>query len=69
MRLPTSSILGGEAGLNKGFYSLMQELPLERLEIAGLGLATTEWMFEETRAYVKQRKAFRKTIADLQVNI
>ena len=68
VRLPTSSILGGEAGVNRGFYYLMQELPLERLEIADLGLASAEWMFEETREYVKQRKAFKKTIADLQVS-
>jgi len=34
-----------------------------------MGLASCEFMFEETRNYVMQRKAFGKTIADLQVNI
>ena len=45
----------------------MTKLATERLLIADFGLAAAEWMFEETRAYVKQRKAFKKTIADLQV--
>ncbi|KAL4228582.1 hypothetical protein ACF0H5_011632 [Mactra antiquata] len=63
VRLPSSALLG-EA--NKGFYYLMQELPQERLIIAGMAQASMEWMFEETRSYVKQRKAFGKTISNLQ---
>ncbi|EMP24293.1 Long-chain specific acyl-CoA dehydrogenase, partial [Chelonia mydas] len=38
----------------------------ERLLIADMALASCEFMFEETRNYVKQRKAFGKTIAHLQ---
>lgn len=67
VRLPSSSILGGISNVNKGFYQLMNELSLERLLIADLGVAACEWMFEETREYVKHRKAFSKTIANLQV--
>lgn len=63
VRLSKDHLLGEE---NKGFYYLMQELPQERLIIAVLGQAALEWMFEETRAYVKQRKAFGKTLAHLQ---
>ena len=47
----------------------MQELPQERLIIADMAIASCEWMFEETRNYVRQRKAFGKTIANLQVCI
>ena len=64
VRLPDSAILGKP---NQGFYYLMQELPQERLLIADLAQSACEWMFEETRTYVKQRKAFGKTIANLQV--
>uniref|UniRef100_A0ACB8G052 Uncharacterized protein n=1 Tax=Sphaerodactylus townsendi TaxID=933632 RepID=A0ACB8G052_9SAUR len=64
VRLPASALLG-EA--NKGFYYLMAELPQERLLIADMAIASCEFMFEETRSYVKQRKAFGKTIAHLQV--
>ena len=62
VRLPSSAVLGEP---NKGFYYLMQELPQERLIIADMAQASLEWMFEETRAYVKQRKAFGKTISNL----
>jgi len=44
----------------------MQELPQERLLIANLCMAACEFMFEETRDYVKQRKAFGKTLSQLQ---
>ena len=67
IRLPSSAVLGEQAGINKGFYFLMQELPQERLEIGSMALASAEWMFEETRSYVKQRKAFRSTLSNLQV--
>ncbi|XP_023484451.1 long-chain specific acyl-CoA dehydrogenase, mitochondrial isoform X3 [Equus caballus] len=63
VRLPASALLGEE---NKGFYYLMRELPQERLLIADLGISASEFMFEETRTYVKQRKAFGKTVAHLQ---
>jgi len=64
VRLPASALLGNE---NHGFYMLMQELPQERLMVGIGAVAHCEWMFETTREYVKQRKAFGKTIAGLQV--
>ncbi|XP_061686829.1 long-chain specific acyl-CoA dehydrogenase, mitochondrial [Syngnathoides biaculeatus] len=63
VRLPADSLLGE---LNKGFYYLMNELPQERLVIADMAISSCEFMFEETRSYVLQRKAFGKTIAHLQ---
>ncbi|KAG7280347.1 hypothetical protein CRUP_024139 [Coryphaenoides rupestris] len=63
VRLPASALLGE---LNKGFYYLMNELPQERLLIADMAISSCEFMFEETRNYVMQRKAFGKTIAHLQ---
>ncbi|XP_054751188.1 long-chain specific acyl-CoA dehydrogenase, mitochondrial-like [Lytechinus pictus] len=63
VRLPASALLGPE---NQGFYMLMNQLPRERL-IIGVGCqAHTEFMFEETRNYVRQRKAFGKTLANIQ---
>ncbi|XP_027820951.1 long-chain specific acyl-CoA dehydrogenase, mitochondrial isoform X2 [Ovis aries] len=63
VRLPAGALLGEE---NKGFHYLMQELPQERLIISDTAVSASEFMFEETRDYVKQRKAFGKTVADLQ---
>ena len=63
VRVPKENVLGG---LNKGFYQLMKELPQERLSIAVGSLASTEWMFEETKTYVMDRKAFGSTVSALQ---
>eukprot|EP00042_Codosiga_hollandica_P030806 m.181176 g.181176 ORF g.181176 m.181176 type:complete len:417 (+) comp53463_c0_seq1:1483-2733(+) len=63
VRVPKGNILGEP---NKGFYHLMTELPQERLTIAGLAVAASEAVFEETRRYVQERKAFGATLFELQ---
>jgi len=63
VRVPGSALLGKE---NAGFYQLMEQLPQERLIIAVHSAAHCEVMFEETRAWVKQRKAFGRHVSDLQ---
>jgi len=66
VRVPASALLGGEDYENKGFYHLMQQLPQERLLIGIHGIANCEAVFEETRNWVMQRKAFGGRVADLQ---
>lgn len=63
MRVPASALLGEEG---KGFAYLMQELPQERILIADQGIAAAEAVYEATRTYVKERKAFGSTISSLQ---
>merc|ERR1719187_2085182 len=63
VRVPGSALLGGE---NKGFYQLMEQLPQERLLIAVHSIAGSEAMFELTRDWVRERKAFGRRVADLQ---
>ncbi|KAM5265732.1 long-chain specific acyl-CoA dehydrogenase, mitochondrial isoform 5-T5 [Hipposideros larvatus] len=63
VRLPASALLGEE---NRGFYYARQQLSQERLLIADIGVSASEFMFEETRNYVKQRKAFGKTLGHMQ---
>merc|ERR1719369_1197659 len=63
VRVPGSALLGTQ---NHGFYQLMQQLPQERLLIAVHSIAMSEAIFEETREWVKQRKAFGRRVADLQ---
>ncbi len=62
--VPADNVLGGQEG--RGFYQLMGELPQERLLIAMGAMATIERALDETAEYVKQRKAFGKTIWDFQ---
>merc|ERR1719278_864299 len=63
VRVPGSALLGRE---NAGFYQLMEQLPQERLMIGVHSVATCEAVFEATRDWVKQRKAFGRRVADLQ---
>jgi len=63
VRVPSSALLGQENG---GFYHLMSQLPQERLSIGTAAVAHCEVMFEDTREWVKQRKAFGRRVADLQ---
>lgn len=37
--------------------------------IADLAVSACEFMFEETRTYVKERKIFGKTVAQMQVSL
>ncbi len=62
--VPAANLLGGAEG--QGFYQLMGDLPYERLIIGVTALATMEGAYQATLAYVRDRKAFGKPIADLQ---
>jgi acyl-CoA dehydrogenase len=64
VRIPTSNMLGSEEGL--GFFQLMQELPQERLMIANQAICAIERALALTIDYVKERKAFGKSIMDFQ---
>ncbi len=61
--VPKDNLLGEEG---KGFQYLMNNLQQERLLIAISGAAAMWGCLDETIKYVKERKAFGKTIADLQ---
>jgi acyl-CoA dehydrogenase len=64
VRVPTSNLLG--EGEGHGFFQLMSQLPQERLNIAVQGITTIERALALTIDYVKQRKAFGKSILDFQ---
>jgi len=63
VRVPGSALLGEE---NRGFQQLMTQLPQERLATGVEGVSRSEAMFEITRSWVKQRKAFGRHVSDLQ---
>jgi len=63
VKVPAENLLGEEG---MGFIYLMKELPQERLGISIGGLAMAESALEQTIQYVKERKAFGKSIADFQ---
>ena len=63
VRVPASNMLGQE---NRGFYMLMTFLVQERLTSAVRSTAMMEMALAETIAYVTERRAFGKTIAEFQ---
>jgi len=63
VRVPMTNCLGEEG---KGFIYLMSELPQERLSIAIGTQASAQRAFDDTVAFVKDRKAFGKTVFDFQ---
>ncbi len=64
VRVPADRLLGGREG--QGFAQLMSDLPYERLIIGVGALAAMEGAYEATLAYVRERSAFGKPIAEFQ---
>jgi acyl-CoA dehydrogenase len=64
VRVPASALLGPEEG--QGFVQLMQQLPQERLQIGATAIAMVERALALTIDYVRERKAFGKSVAEFQ---
>ncbi len=63
VEVPAENLLGQE---NNGFIYLMQELPWERMQIAIAATAKAEAAIQWTTDYVRERKAFGRTVASFQ---
>jgi len=63
VRVPVANRLGEEG---QGFRYLMENLPQERLSIAATGVAAARAAFEETLAYVRERRAFGQPVGSFQ---
>jgi acyl-CoA dehydrogenase len=63
VRVPVENRLGEEG---KGFAYLMQELPQERFMLAVTSAVKLERLLDITLAYVKERRAFDRTVWDFQ---
>jgi alkylation response protein AidB-like acyl-CoA dehydrogenase len=65
-RLPMDKVLGGEAGLGKGFYQMMDGVEVGRVNVAARGCGVAQRAFELGVAYAQQRTTFGKPIAEHQ---
>ena len=63
-RVPVDNLLGEEG---QGFYGIMANFQMERLQLALLANMTSELALEESLKYVKQREAFGRTLEGFQV--
>src|ERR671921_2976764 len=65
-RVPASSVLGGEEGLGKGFYQMMDGVEVGRVNVAARACGISIRAFELAIAYAQQRVTFGKPIAQHQ---
>jgi alkylation response protein AidB-like acyl-CoA dehydrogenase len=65
-RAPAEQILGGEAGLNRGFVQMMDALDLGRVNVAARGVGLAQRALELALKYSQERKTFGRTISEHQ---
>jgi alkylation response protein AidB-like acyl-CoA dehydrogenase len=65
VHVPKESLLGPEG---RGFVSLMENLPQERISIAAIAVAASEAVLELCLDYARTREAFGKPIGSFQHN-
>ena len=63
VRIPAVNLLGTEG---QGLRHLMSHLPRERLGVSVKAMANCHVIFEETRRYCFERRAFGRPIVDFQ---
>jgi alkylation response protein AidB-like acyl-CoA dehydrogenase len=64
--VPASTILGGEAGLGRGFYQMMDGIEVGRVNVAARACGISIRAFELAIAYAQQRQTFGVPLAKHQ---
>jgi (2S)-methylsuccinyl-CoA dehydrogenase len=65
--VPAENLVGGESGLNKGFYLQMGGFAAGRLQTAGRATGLAQAAIEKTCEYVADRNQFGKSIGSYQL--
>ena len=65
--VPDSALLGGEAGLGKGFYFIMAGFAGGRIQTAARAVGVMQAAFERAVSYADERKVFGQPIGDYQL--
>lgn len=63
-KVPAGHLIGAE---NAGFYAIMANFQMERLNLAVMAYMTAELALQECLRYVREREAFGKPLAKFQV--
>lgn len=63
-RVPAANLIGAENG---GFYCIMSNFQMERLNLAVMANMTAQMALEESLRYVQEREAFGRTLSRFQV--
>ncbi|HVC13574.1 MAG TPA: acyl-CoA dehydrogenase family protein [Acidimicrobiales bacterium] len=65
--VPDENLVGGDAGLGKGFYLQMQGFENGRLQTAARAIGVMQAAYEAAMAYARDRKVFATLIVDYQL--
>src|SRR5215831_9366921 len=65
-RAPASAVLGGEAGVGRGFYQMMDGIEVGRVNVAARACGVSIRAFELAVAYAQQRTTFGKPLHEHQ---
>jgi (2S)-methylsuccinyl-CoA dehydrogenase len=65
--VPSDSLIGGDAGLGKGFYLQMAGFENGRLQTAARAVGVMQAAFEAGLAYAQERKVFGQSVFDYQL--
>ena len=65
--VPDESLVGGEAGLGKGFYFQMEGFENGRIQTAARAVGVMQAAYEQALAYAQGRKVFGKPVLDYQL--
>lgn len=65
--VPDENVIGGEAGLGKGFYLQMEGFAGGRLQTAARALGVMQAAFEKALQYSTERSVFNKAIINYQI--
>ncbi|HLQ61627.1 MAG TPA: acyl-CoA dehydrogenase family protein [Candidatus Acidoferrales bacterium] len=66
-RLPEDALVGGEAGLNRGFYLQMEGFAPGRLQTAGRAVGLMQAALEDALAFTRARHVFGRPVAAHQL--
>jgi (2S)-methylsuccinyl-CoA dehydrogenase len=65
--VPHTHVVGGDEGVNRGFYLQMGGFAAGRIQTAGRAIGVAQAALEKACAYVTQRKQFGQALADFQL--
>jgi (2S)-methylsuccinyl-CoA dehydrogenase len=66
--VPAENLVGGEAGLNQGFYLQMEGFENGRLQTAARAVGIMQAAFDAGLAYAQERRVFGKPVFDYQLS-
>lgn len=66
-RAPADALVGGDAGLDRGFYLTMEGFAIGRLQTAARAVGVMQGALEAALAYTEQRRVFGQRERDLQL--